>query len=60
MAEMDLRNARRAAVRNTQRAVLVYAREPSIDSELAVARACARLRMIDEWRVRRTDRTHPV
>lgn len=52
MAERDLRDARRAAIRNTQQAVRVFARDPNADTEQAVARACARLRMLEERRLR--------
>ncbi len=52
MAKRDLRDARRAAIRNTQQAVRVFARDPSADSEQAVALACARLRMLEERRLR--------
>ncbi len=52
MAGRDLRDARRSAIRNTQQAVRVFAREPNADTEQAVALACARLRMLDEWRLR--------
>jgi hypothetical protein len=48
-----LRAARRAAIRNTQQAVRIFAREPNADNEHAVAQACARWRMLDEWRSRR-------
>jgi len=48
----DLRAARRAAIRNTQQAVRIFAREPNADNEQTVAQACARWRMLDEWRVR--------
>ncbi|NBB70408.1 MAG: hypothetical protein GVY33_08805 [Alphaproteobacteria bacterium] len=49
----DLRAARRAAIRNTQQAVRIFAREPNADTERTVAQACTRWRMLDEWRVRR-------
>ena len=52
MAGRDLRDARRAAIRNTQQAVRVFAREPNADTERAVGQACARLRMLEEWRLR--------
>jgi len=47
----ELRAARRAAIRNTQQAVRIFAREPTADNGQAVARACARWRMLDERRV---------
>jgi hypothetical protein len=56
MAERDLRDARRAAIRNTRQAVRVFAHEPNVDTERAVVQACARLRMLDEWRVRELGR----
>jgi hypothetical protein len=55
MAGRNLRDARRSAIRNTQQAVRAFARDPSADTEQAVARACARLRMLEEWRARQLD-----
>ncbi len=52
MARRDLRDARRAAIRNAQQAVRVFAGDPRADTEQAVVQACARLRMLDEQRVR--------
>ena len=52
MAGRDFRDARRSAIRNTQQAVRVFAREPNPDNERTVAQACARLRMLEEQRVR--------
>lgn len=52
MARRDLRDARRAAIRNAQQAVRVFARDPNVETEQAVVQACARVRMLDEQRVR--------
>jgi hypothetical protein len=55
MARRDLRDARRAAIRNAQQAVRLFARDPSAETEHAVAQACARVRMLDEMRLRNDD-----
>lgn len=48
MARRDLRETRRAALRNAQQAVRVFVREPCADSEQIVVQARARLRMLEE------------
>jgi len=44
----DWREARQAAKRNTQHAVRAFARDPNADNADSVAKACARVRMLDE------------
>jgi hypothetical protein len=60
MTRRDLRDARRLAIRNTQRAVGVFAREPNVDNERTVAQACARVRMLDEQRSREVGAASPA
>jgi len=52
MAGRGFRDARRAAIRNAQQAVCMFARDPNANTEQAVVQACARVRMVDETRAR--------
>jgi hypothetical protein len=52
MARREHRDARRAAIRNAQQAVRLFARDPNVDTAQTVTQACARVRMLDEQRSR--------